>query len=114
MAFGIQKQELMRWKERVQAGDIAFITHYWFDPRFPQFQTVTKAGCADIEKLVRWGKHYRLKEQAIDRRNRFPHFDLMGAKQIEILVAEGLWDQIAQFSLAIPPLDQSYMGMDRG
>ncbi len=42
MAFGINREELKHWKKQVAQGDIAFLTHYWFDKRFPQFNTVTK------------------------------------------------------------------------
>lgn len=99
MAFGITKKELMLWKKRVSKGEIAFLTHFWFDERFPQANTVTKAGCVDIERLIACGKKYDLKEQWIDRRNRYPHFDLMGERQILILTEERQWDQISRFHL---------------
>lgn len=33
MAFGIDRQELSRWKEAVERGEIAYLTHFWLDPR---------------------------------------------------------------------------------
>lgn len=39
MAFGINREELTRWKKAVSAGEIAFLTHYWLDPRFPGIWT---------------------------------------------------------------------------
>ncbi|WP_077615839.1 hypothetical protein [Caenibacillus caldisaponilyticus] len=99
MAFGVQPKELKKWKERVEKGEVALLTHYWYDPRFPQYRTVTKAGCSNLKKLIRWGKKYGLKPQWIDKRNRYPHFDLMGKKQLDILRAEGCTDQIHRFRL---------------
>ena len=91
MAFGIKREELMEWKRKVSEGEIAFITHYWIDDRFPQCKTVTKVGCRDLEKLITWGRQYGLQPEWIDGRNRsYPHFDLLGQKQIEILKKEGL------------------------
>ncbi|KPC98263.1 hypothetical protein LR69_03534 [Geobacillus sp. BCO2] len=51
MAFGIRRHELAAWKEKVKRGEIAFLTHYWYDERFPHCTTVTKVGCADVENL---------------------------------------------------------------
>lgn len=51
MAFGIKRKELVEWKKKVSQGEIAFLTHYWIDDRFPGMTTVTKVGCADLEKL---------------------------------------------------------------
>lgn|SRR5690625_4846974 len=99
MAFGIIRQELLQWKQQVLQGEIAFLTHYWFDERFPEANTVTKVGCIDIERLIQWGKQYDLKEAWIDRRNSFPHFDLIGDKQILILKNENKWDHIHRFQL---------------
>jgi hypothetical protein len=91
MAFGIKREELLEWKRKVSQGQIAFITHYWVDDRFPTCKTVTKVGCSDIEKLVTWGKKYGLKPEWIDGRNKsYPHYDLLGDRQIEILEKEGL------------------------
>jgi len=52
MAFGITKEQLMSWKKLVKRGEIAFLTHYWYDERFPQYHTVTKVGCSNINKLI--------------------------------------------------------------
>lgn len=35
MAFGITKEQLKLWKRKIDQGDVAFITHYWLDDRFP-------------------------------------------------------------------------------
>jgi hypothetical protein len=94
MAFGIKRQELQAWKKKVSQGELAFITHYWLDPRFPQCKTVTKVGCSDVEKLVEWGKGYGLKREWIHEREKFPHFDLLGERQQEILEKEGLSHQL--------------------
>ncbi|NMD70473.1 hypothetical protein HHO41_09230 [Bacillus sp. DNRA2] len=95
MAFGIKREELMEWKQKVAGGQIAFITHYWLDERFPTSKTVTKVGCRDINRLIEWGNQYGLKPEWIDARNKmFPHFDLIGEKQVEILTKEGLVDYI--------------------
>jgi hypothetical protein len=91
MAFGIKRQELYEWKRKVKEGQIAFITHYWIDDRFPNYKTVTKVGCSDMDKLIAWGKQHGLKPEWIDGRNKaYPHYDLLGEKQIEILTKEGL------------------------
>ncbi|MBM7656061.1 hypothetical protein JOC76_005598 [Neobacillus cucumis] len=63
MAFGIKRHELREWKQKIDQGDIAFLTHYWLDDRFPDCKTVTKVGCQDIEKLAEWGKKYGLKKE---------------------------------------------------
>ncbi|ARA96861.1 MULTISPECIES: hypothetical protein [Geobacillus] len=98
MAFGIRRHELAAWKEKVRRGEIAFLTHYWYDERFPHCTTVTKVGCADIDKLAAWGRQYGLKEEWIDRRNEFPHFDLLGETQARILRQEGRLDELARFT----------------
>jgi len=91
MAFGINRKELQEWKEKVAGGEIAFITHYWLDDRFPESKTVTKVGCSDLEKLAAWGKKYGLQPEWIDRRKaNLPHFDLFGARRDVILKKEGL------------------------
>jgi hypothetical protein len=91
MAFGIKRKELLEWKQKVAAGQIAFLTHYWLDDRFPESNTVTKVGCCDLDKLIRWGAQYGLKPEWIDGRNKaFPHYDLIGKRQVEILTKEGL------------------------
>ncbi|MBA2875474.1 hypothetical protein [Thermaerobacillus caldiproteolyticus] len=99
MAFGIRKQELDAWKEKVQNGEIAFLTHFWYDPRFPEYTTVTKVGCGDVNKLAAWGIKYGLRKEWIHQRNSFPHFDLLGEKQKNILQQEGLIDHIERFHL---------------
>lgn len=102
MAFGINRAELEEWKSRVRQGEIALLTHYWIHPRYPSFTTVTKAGCADIPKLIEWGRGYGLKEEWIHDRSEYPHFDLIGSKQVSILLAEGHLDQVERFKLAKP------------
>lgn len=91
MAFGITKKELLDWKERIDKGEIAFLTHYWLDDRFPACKTVTKVGCNDLQKLMEWGRKYNLKPEWIDKRkDGYSHFDLLGIKQTEILKKEGI------------------------
>lgn len=51
MAFGINRKELQLWKKKITSGEVAFLTHYWLDERFPGYKTVTKVGCGDLEKL---------------------------------------------------------------
>lgn len=98
MAFGITREELIAWKKAVQSGEIAFLTHYWVDDRFPGCNTVTKAGCADLSKLVQWGAKYGLKAEWIDLREDYPHFDLFGKIEREILRKEGFSSQLERFS----------------
>jgi hypothetical protein len=91
MAFGIKREELNEWKAKVARGEIAFITHYWLDDRFPGTKTVTKVGCSDIAKLAEWGRQYGLEPQWIDKRKAsMPHFDLFGERRDAILKKEGL------------------------
>ncbi|WKA60201.1 hypothetical protein QWY16_08860 [Planococcus shenhongbingii] len=97
MAFGIKREELNRWKQNVEAGNIAFLTHYWIDDRFPSCSTVTKVGCSDLEKLEQWGKQYGLKAEWMDLRGDYPHFDLFGDHQRRILSAEGMMEQLNRF-----------------
>ncbi|GGG11531.1 hypothetical protein [Paenibacillus abyssi] len=99
MAFGIKRAEMMLWKERVRQGEIAYLTHYWFEPRFPGIKTVTKVGCSDLEKLSAWCLEHGLNPEYIHRRKLFPHFDLIGAKQKEILIKEQLWEHVERFGL---------------
>ena len=95
LAFGISRKELLEWKSKIDQGEIAFLTHYWIDDRFPGCKTVTKVGCNDLQKLTHWGKQYGLKPEWIDqRKNGYSHYDLLGQKQIDILVKEGLTDHI--------------------
>lgn len=100
MAFGISRKELLQWKRDIDQGKIAFLTHYWLDDRFPEVNTVTKAGSKDIQMLAQWGKQYGLREEWIHhRKDGYSHFDLLGQKQLEILAKEGLEDQLKSFSL---------------
>ncbi|WP_027724464.1 hypothetical protein [Tuberibacillus calidus] len=99
MAFGIKREELTLWKQKVASGEVALITHFWHDPRFPQYKTVTKAGCSDLDKLKRWGEKYGLKAKWIDRRSPYPHYDLMGETQIKVLLAEGQSEDLKRFRL---------------
>ncbi|WLD95281.1 hypothetical protein [Alkalihalobacillus sp. AL-G] len=99
MAFGITRDELIKWKENVKKNEVSFLTHFWIDERFPTCNTVTKAGCCDLEKLKKWGKQYGLHDQWIDDRSGYPHFDLFGDRQLSILKKEDQWDQIKRFKL---------------
>lgn len=99
MAFGITKGELRQWKESVRNEEVAFLTHYWEDKRFPECTTVTKAGCANIEKLIEWGKQYNLQPEWIDLHDEYPHFDLFGPVQLKILKKENMCEHIERFSL---------------
>lgn len=100
MAFGLKRGELDAWKRAVARGEIAFITHYWHEPRFPGIRTVTKVGCRDIGKLIRWCEDRGLDPGYIHFRGDFPHFDLIGPRQLEILRKEQLWEHIRRFGLA--------------
>lgn len=99
MAFGIKRKELKVWKEQVKSGNIAFLTHYWIDERFPDCNTVTKVGCNDIEKLKRWGRNYGLEDHWIDYKDSYPHYDLFGEYQKKILLNEKIWDQLERFKI---------------
>jgi hypothetical protein len=99
MAFGISRDEMQVWKEAVAKGEIAFLTHYWLDPRFPGMRTVTKVGCSDLDKLASWCRDNGLNPKYIHSRAEYPHFDLIGHKQIEILKREKLFDQLERFKL---------------
>lgn len=89
MAFGIRREELQKWKKQIDQGEIAFLTHYWLDDRFPGCKTVTKVGCKDLDILKKWGKKYGLKAEWIHiRKDGYSHFDLIGEKEKEILGAE--------------------------
>ncbi|QQE72629.1 hypothetical protein KDJ56_11605 [Brevibacillus composti] len=99
MAFGITREELNRWKEAVARGEIAFLTHYWRDPRFPGITTVTKVGCADLGKLASWCERHQLNPRYIHHRPPFPHFDLIGSRQKEILLQENMRDHVERFRL---------------
>ncbi|MCG3088755.1 hypothetical protein [Sporosarcina cyprini] len=97
MAFGIDRKELMAWKKAVENGHIAFLTHYWLDDRFPGCKTVTKVGCSDLPKLIRWGEKYGLKPEWIDHRKDYPHYDLFGKQERTILEQEGKIEQLHRF-----------------
>jgi|SRR5690625_2652953 len=99
MAFGIKKEELHKWKKNVEQGKIAFITHYWQDKRFPQCKTVTKVGCRNLTTLKEWGRKYDLQPEWIHYHKKYPHFDLFGHLQFDILTAEKQWEQINRFNL---------------
>ncbi|WP_134686373.1 hypothetical protein [Brevibacillus migulae] len=99
MAFGINRKELEAWKKRVSEGKIAYLTHFWTDPRFPGIHTVTKVGCADLERLTAWCVQNGLNPKYIHQRVEFPHFDLIGEKQKEILQKEELWEQLTRFRI---------------
>ncbi|WP_108669273.1 hypothetical protein [Peribacillus acanthi] len=95
MAFGINRSKLQKWKRKIDDGEIAFLTHYWIDDRFPGCKTVTKVGCKDLEKLASWGKQYGLKKDWIDiRREGYSHFDLFGDIELKILEAEGIEEEL--------------------
>lgn len=99
MAFGIKRHEMEAWKQAVARGEIAYLTHYWLEPRFPGIRTVTKAGCSDLKKLEAWCRRYGLNPKYIHRRDVYPHYDLIGEKQREVLYAERQWDQIQRFGI---------------
>ncbi|MFE5320431.1 hypothetical protein ACFQ88_17105 [Paenibacillus sp. NPDC056579] len=99
MAFGIARQELNEWKSKVARGEIAFLTHYWYEPRFPGINTVTKVGCSDLNVLRQWCIDNGLNPEYIHHRSEFPHFDLIGPKQKEILLKEGLQEQLERFRM---------------
>ncbi|TMW73340.1 hypothetical protein [Alteribacter natronophilus] len=103
MAFGISRDELENFKKRAQAGEVALITHYWYDERFPQYKTVTKAGCSDVSRLIEWGQQYGLKKEWIHYREGLPHFDLLGEDARRILKQEGRNSQLERFKGAFSP-----------
>ncbi|WP_430785745.1 hypothetical protein VBD025_11955 [Virgibacillus flavescens] len=99
MAFGLKRDELQLWKEQVKDGNISFLTHYWEDERFPGCYTVTKVGCSDLEKLTVWGETHELHPNWIHMDQNYPHFDLFGDKQKEILIKENQFEQLKKFNL---------------
>ncbi|MDR0137491.1 hypothetical protein RFW18_06985 [Metabacillus idriensis] len=99
MAFGIKRKELSDWKGQVAKGELAFLTHFWTDPRFPASHAVTKAGCSDLPKLIKWGETFGLRKEWIHHDKDFPHFDLMGDVQIRVLEAHNLVEHIKRFRL---------------
>ncbi|WP_313800325.1 hypothetical protein [Cytobacillus sp.] len=95
MAFGLKKKDIQEWKKKIDKGEIAFLTHYWLDDRFPGYKTVTKVGCNDMKRLIEWGKKHHLQPDWIHKRkDGYSHFDLIGEHQAKILEAEGLDDHI--------------------
>ncbi|MGG5254211.1 hypothetical protein ACQYAD_12015 [Neobacillus sp. SM06] len=95
MAFGIKRKDLVEWKKRIDRGEIAFLTHYWLDDRFPYANTVTKVGCSNLEKLAEWGRGHGLKPEWIHQRaDGYSHFDLIGERQAAILQKEGLFETL--------------------
>ncbi|SMF82391.1 hypothetical protein SAMN05661091_2174 [Paenibacillus uliginis N3/975] len=99
MAFGISKQELKEWKTAVSRGEIAYLTHYWYDSRFPEYKTVTKVGCSDLVRLRQWCMEHDLDPIYIHNRMPYPHFDLIGPKQAEILRKASLDSHVRRFNL---------------
>ncbi|GAK01959.1 NAD synthetase [Geomicrobium sp. JCM 19037] len=97
MAFGVSKREMEQWKARARAGEISILTHFWLDDRFPDCDTVTKVACADLEKLLQWGKRYGLSKEWIHERGSLSHFDLFGTYQQKVLIQEGKLDQYERF-----------------
>lgn len=102
MAFGVKRAELEQWKRKVKNGEIAFLTHYWLHPRLPEIRTVTKVGCANLDWLIQWGMTYDLKKEYIHFHTVYPHFDLFGQRQQEILYKEKIWEQIERFMIHPP------------
>lgn len=99
MAFGITRDELRKWKASIDEGNIAFITHFWLDERFPNMNTVTKVGCHDLDQLAAWGAAYGLKKEWIHiRKDGYSHYDLLGDTQFQILQAEGKLYQLSQLT----------------
>lgn len=96
MAFGIKREDLKAWKKKIDEGEIAFLTHYWVDERFPDCHSVTKVGCNDLNKLSEWGSQYGLKKEWIHiRKDGYSHYDLIGEWQERILKAERITSPIA-------------------
>jgi hypothetical protein len=95
VAFGLRRHELNEWKQKIDRGEIAFLTHYWKDKRFPGYNTVTKVGCSDLNKLAEWGRKHQLQASWIHhRKDGYSHFDLIGEHQKKILLKEGLEEHI--------------------
>lgn len=109
MAFGITRAEMKDWKEAVTRGDIAFLTHYWLDPRFPGMKTVTKVGCSDLDKLAKWCRSNGLNPAYIHAREEYPHFDLIGPKQAEILRNENLISHLNRFRIWNEPGGEKHL-----
>ncbi|GFN30261.1 hypothetical protein [Paenibacillus xylaniclasticus] len=99
MAFGVNRRELQEWKRRVCNGEIAVMTHYWYDERFPGNRSVTKVGCSDLDRLSDWCRSNGLEPKYIHQREHYPHFDVIGPKQREVLERMGRHDLIEKFEL---------------
>jgi hypothetical protein len=99
LAFGIRREELVTWKREVQNGNISFLTHYWYNPEWKNYKTVTKVGCSNIERLAKWGEQHGLEKEWIHKRDHYPHFDLIGSKQKEILIKENKQDHLEKFPI---------------
>ncbi|QJC51609.1 hypothetical protein HGI30_08625 [Paenibacillus albicereus] len=99
MAFGIGRRELHAWKQAVARGEIALLTHFWIDERFPGMTSVTKVGCSDLGKLERWCRSHGFEPRYIHRRSEYPHLDLFGAHQERILKELGQSDQLIRFKI---------------
>lgn len=99
MAFGIKRDELQAWKTAVAGGEIAFLTHFWLDERFPGMKTVTKVGCSNLDKLAEWCRDNGLDPRYIHNRGEYPHFDLFGPRQAAILEKAGEQGMIQRFGI---------------
>lgn len=99
MAFGITREELKQWKSKVLSGEIAILTHFWLDDRFPGCHSVTKVGCNNREKLISWGKQYNLKSEWIHEHDTYLHYDLFGKIQYKVLTKENKEAHIKRFKL---------------
>lgn len=97
LAFGVTREQLNEWKRQASAGRIAFLTHYWLHPSFPGVTSVTKVGCANIDRLRAWAISHNLPPQYIHYRDRYPHYDIFGELQELILRREGQWEQLNKF-----------------
>lgn len=91
----------MRGNQLSSKENLAFLTHYWLDDRFPHANTVTKAACQDMKQLIEWGEKHGLKKEWIHDRAGFPHFDLIGEPQKRILQKERSLGNIHEYGLYI-------------
>ena len=66
---------------------------------FRVVKPLRKPGALTLKNWVRWGERYGLKREWIDMRDDYPHFDLFGEHEREILVKEGLSAQLKRFDL---------------
>lgn len=100
MAFGVKKNELKRYKKNVANNELAILTHYWSDDRFPDSNTVTKVAANDLETLKAWGKKLQLYDYMIDPEStKIPHFDLFGPIQVRVLKELKRWNMLNRFHL---------------